>query len=227
MIVNADRVKKKIDKFWSNKNVVDIFYSQPISKYWLIFFKLHKKRGLGKRVLDLGCGGGRNTKMLLDLGYDVFACDLHKEMVEITRDEYAKYAPGKNLKKRVVLCPMIELPYKDNFFDIVLSHGVYHNAVSISEFIKALYESARVLKRGGYLCFNIFSAVFIGGDFKKIKNNLYLTREGLPMILLSSKEFLREAQKKGLILERPIIEYISQVSTGKRSVMRGVLRKNN
>jgi len=225
MKVNADKIKKKTDEFWNDKKVVDIFADQPVSEYWIDFFKLHKETSSDKRVLDLGCGGGRNLKMLLDLGYDVFACDLHKKMVDITREEYAKYVPGKDSKKKVVLCSMIKLPYEDNFFDIILSHGVYHNAVSEGEFIKALRESARVLKKDGYLCFNIFGSASIGKDLREAGSNLYLTKEGLLMVLLSSKNFLKETQKIGLILEKPIIEYVSQVSTGRRAVMRGILRK--
>jgi SAM-dependent methyltransferase len=40
--------------------------------------------GQGARVLDAGCGVGRDTRWLLDQGFDVSAFDISREMVEAT-----------------------------------------------------------------------------------------------------------------------------------------------
>lgn len=42
------------------------------------------------RVLDAGCGTGRTTVRLADLGYDVVGCDVDDAMLAVARDE----APG-------------------------------------------------------------------------------------------------------------------------------------
>jgi adenylate cyclase class IV len=63
------------------------------------------------------------------------------------------------------------------------------------------------------------------GSLIKIKNNVYLTKEGLPMTLLLKQEFLNLCQKFALIIEGKIIEYKRNVTTGTRSVMRGVLKR--
>jgi ubiquinone/menaquinone biosynthesis C-methylase UbiE len=222
--MNKETIVRKTSDFWNNKKVIKTFASQPESKYWLPFFNSQQSRSK-KKVLDLGCGTGRNTKMLLGLNYDVYVCDLYKGMLESAKREYLKYSPLKYSKKKVSLCSMDNLSYKSNFFDAILCHGVYHNATSVSEFKKALKESVRVLKNGGYLCFNVFSSGFIEKGLKKVRDDLYLTKEELLMVLISKKIFLKETQKFGLVIHSPIVEYISNVSTGKRSVMRGILKK--
>lgn len=125
---------------------------------------------------------------------------------------------------------MTRLPYNSDFFDIVLSHGVYHNAQSLKEMNRALKESSRVLKKGGRLYFNMFTSVLIVEDFKNIEGqeSVYATRENLLMVLLSKDEFLKLASDYDLKPDpdTEIIEYQSMVSTGKRSVLRGILIKN-
>ena len=39
--------------------------------------------GAEGRILDLGCGSGRDTKYFVDLGYKVDAIDASKEMVRL------------------------------------------------------------------------------------------------------------------------------------------------
>jgi len=231
--MNNKTIGMKTKSFWNSNASVSLFSKQPISEYWLDFFTSHKRLNYRakEKVLDLGCGAGRNIKMFLDLKYDVYACDLHENMVRAAKKTYLKNIKLNNqdiedkIDELVVNCSMISLPYSDDFFDIILSHGVYHNAVSLAEFKKALRESVRVLKYNGYLCFNIFSSAYIDKGLKLMDKNLYVTKEGLLTVLLSKKIFLNIVHKSGLVSVGPVIEYISQVSTGKRAVMRGVLRK--
>ncbi len=222
--MNKKIIAKKTNNFWNDEKIIKIFANQAESKYWISFFKSQQNR-TKKKVLDLGCGAGRNIKMLLSLDYDVYACDLYEGMLKMAKKEYLKSATLKHIDKKISLCSMTNLPYGNNFFDIVLCHGVYHNAMSTNEFRKAIRESARVLMDGGYLCFNMFSSKFIEDDMKKVGGNLYLTKEGLLMILLSKEMLLREVKKARLVTCGPIVEYVSKVSTGKRSVMRGVFKK--
>lgn len=213
--------------FWNSKNITREFYTQPFSSYWLDFFRSIKNRSK-KKVLDIGCGGGRNTEMLINLGFDVYACDFYEGMIKITKNRLKKNGlKDEFITDRIKKAPMTKLPYHSNYFDIILSHGVYHNAQSLKEINHALEESARVLKEKGHFCFNTFTSVCIAKDFKNIKGqqNVYVTREKLLMVLLSKDEFLKIASNYNLKPDVGIIEYQSVVSTGKRSVLRGILVK--
>ena len=59
----------------------------------------------------------------------------------------------------------------------------------------------------------------------KISNHVFLTEEKLPMVLISKVELVSYFNKCGMITNGDIIEYERVVTTGKRSVMRGVFRK--
>lgn len=216
-------------KFWNSKNTTKEFYAQPFSGYWLDFFGSIKDASK-KKVLDIGCGGGRNTEMLINFGFDVFACDFYQGMVRTTKNRLIKKGfKSKFVEDRIKKAPMTKLPYDSSNFDIVLCHGVYHNAQSLEEFDHALEESARVLKKGGHLYFNMFTSDLIAEDFKNVDGqpNVYITREKLPMVLLSKGEFVKLASRYSLKPDVEFIEYESNVSTGKRSVLRGILIKKS
>lgn len=217
------------NKFWNSKETVKSFINQPISPYWMELFGQIKNRS-EKRVLDLGCGGGRNLEMLAMLGFEVYGCDMYKQMVEASKNRLINIGyEEKLLENHIIQAQMDILPYKSGYFDIVLSHGVYHNAVSFAEFEKAIEETSRVLKKNGRLFFNLFSSNYIAGDYKKVSDNdhLFTTEKKLCMILVSKEEFVEITRKYNLILDGEVIEYESNVSTGKRSVMRGTLIKRS
>lgn len=212
-------------KFWNKKNTIQEFRVQPLSDYWVSFFKVIPSRAK-KKVLDLGCGAGRNTKMLIKLGFDTFSCDKYKKMVEETRKQIKKF--NKANSHKVLICDMSELPYQNSFFDLILCHGVFHNASSIKDFRKAVSECSRVLKPGGRLCFNFFTSKYIAEDFREINRvqKTFSTKEGLIMTLISVENFLSIAAQYDLSPQSKITEYKTKVSTGYRSVARGIFKKD-
>lgn len=211
-------------KFWNDPSNIKWFNEQPPPEYWKEFFQ-DKSRKI-KRVLDLGCGAGRNTQLLIELGCDVYACDLFDGMVIATKNRLQRVGVDKSfIDERIIIASMFNLPYCDSFFDAVLSNGVYHNVSSMEEMDVAFKETGRVLKKGGYLCFNLFSSNYIDPSLLKISNHIYLTKEKLPMVLISKIELIAFFSKHGFVSDGEIVEYKRVVSTGKRSIMRGVFKK--
>lgn len=51
-------------------------------------------------AIDLGCGGGRSTRWLLDRGFSVTAVDASAEAIEMVRDRLSKEAPAKLVHSR-------------------------------------------------------------------------------------------------------------------------------
>ncbi len=104
------------------------------------FLELIDKKGKEK-VLELGCSSGFLTKHL----GEVTAIDTSEGMLKI--------ANSKNPKAKCLHADMFKMPFKDNSFDKVVTMRVW-NHLDREDLIRAINESKRVLKDGGYLIFD-------------------------------------------------------------------------
>ncbi len=95
--------------------------------------------------LEIGCGEG------IDLNYvvknfqinNIFATDIGENIASLSnRDNF------KNVN--FIRCDCLNLPFENDCFDQIYSYGVFHHT---KDFIKALSESKRVLKKQGTLLF--------------------------------------------------------------------------
>ena len=104
----------------------------------------------GFRVLDYGCGAGFDlyiASRMIGRSGQVCGVDLTKEMTEHARENLGK-ADVANYEVRQIETE--EMPYPDNYFDVVISNGV----INLSPFKLACFrEIYRVLKPGGRLQF--------------------------------------------------------------------------
>src|ERR1700733_1962675 len=81
----------------------------------------------GMRILDAGCGGGRNLVYLLREGYEVFAADSDTQAVASVRAIARKLAP--TLPESNFRVEAIEdMSFDDACADVVLSSAVLHFA---------------------------------------------------------------------------------------------------
>src|ERR1700733_4481349 len=71
----------------------------------------------GMRVVDAGCGGGRNIQYLLREGYEVFGVDANAEAVAAVRrmaSELAPKLPADNFQ----VAGVEAMPFADAFADV-------------------------------------------------------------------------------------------------------------
>jgi ubiquinone/menaquinone biosynthesis C-methylase UbiE len=87
----------------------------------------------GISALDVGCGTGRFTRLLLELGATVTAADTSQEMLAEAR--------RRNPSARVVLADARRLPFEGGAFDLGISVWVYNHMASYEE---AIHELCRV-----------------------------------------------------------------------------------
>lgn len=79
--------------------------------------KIFKKHNVEK-ILDLGCGSGRHTVYLAKKGFKVYGFDISTEGIKLTKN----WLKENNLKANLKIGSIYKkLPYKDNFFDAVIS----------------------------------------------------------------------------------------------------------
>src|SRR5262245_6264851 len=99
------------------------------------------------RILDVGCGGGRNLPYFLEHGFDVFAIDSDPAAVSATRSVVARLAPALSVD-RVQLGDIDALPWTDGVMDAVLCSAVLHFARDENHFDRMIAEMWRVLGPG-------------------------------------------------------------------------------
>jgi SAM-dependent methyltransferase len=98
-----------------------------------------------KAVLEIGLGQGADSEQIVKRGGVFSGIDLTEESVKRTRMRFTlKELPFDRIEQASAL----DLPFADNSFDIVFSHGVLHH---IPEIGQAQSEIARVLKPDGRL----------------------------------------------------------------------------
>lgn len=101
--------------------------------------------GPGSRVLEVGCGTGRDTVHLLDRAALVYASDLSREMVDVGRVRLQD-AGADMSRVRLFLSDATALPFPDGFFDAAYHFGGLNLFPDIS---RGLAELARVVRPGG------------------------------------------------------------------------------
>lgn len=90
----------------------------------------------GRRILDVGCGLGTYIKKLRAFSPDVYGVDIDPQKVAQAQQEL----------DNIYLAPAEELPFADDYFDVVLLHEVLEH---VDDDQRAVREAYRVAKVGG------------------------------------------------------------------------------
>ena len=104
----------------------------------------------GSKLLDAGCGEGRNLHWFLKQGYEVWAVDKNPAAIHMLR------FVANSLKKgypqdRFGTAGLEAIPHADAQFDAVVCSAVLHFAENQAHFKQMWQELWRVLKPGGSL----------------------------------------------------------------------------
>jgi len=129
---------------------------KALDKQWDSTMALYIARRLqeiagGQRiaVLDVGCGAGGMLEYLLGYGYDLYGYDLVALKDEWHKTRRKKLAPyfGASYDEHIkVTRSEREIPFEDNFFDVVYANQVFEHVRFLDKMIS---ECARVLRPGG------------------------------------------------------------------------------
>ncbi len=140
----------------------------PVPEYpdeELVAFTDHLWRRLcpGERVLDAGCGRGRNAFYLTQAGFRVHAMDVSSIALSIAAAR-STTPLGSSICFQVA--DLLHLPYSDDSFAAAVCVHVlsYHSFDNLQAGVR---ELRRVLRPGGYLYFDLFStedAAYGGGQ---------------------------------------------------------------
>src|SRR5438876_6570282 len=106
------------------------------------------KEAAANRILDFGCGTGRNTVYLVRVGFEVYGFDWSEAAVAATRQELSREKLDANLQ--VWDMNQTPLPYDRSFFHGILAMRVLHHTY-VDRIKRIASEIERITKTGGLL----------------------------------------------------------------------------
>lgn len=149
-----------------------------------LFDQLLKGRFVpGMRVLDAGCGSGRNLVYFLQSGYEVFGIDQSDEAIAQMRRLVAAlspHLPADNFRVE----PVESMSFADAGFDVVLSSAVLHFARDEAQWQVMVNEMWRVLKPGGIFFVRLASTIGMEDRVKLIAGRRYSLPDGSDRFLV-------------------------------------------
>jgi len=201
--------------FWEQPENVERFASRPPDRRLEVLLNEYSDPA-GTRVVDLGCAGGRNTLLLAERGFDVYAIDASAAMVEHTRQRVAALFGADGAAGRVWQGRMDQLGAFDTaWVDVVVALGILQSAESADEWERTLEQVARILKVGGRLLVANFApgTELMGEPVRPVEGtaHVYEAAGTLRFYLLEPAEIDAEMARHGL---QPIAPTMSVEAAG-------------
>jgi tellurite methyltransferase len=175
----------------------------------------------GMRILETGCGSGRNLVYLLREGYEVYAVDSDAQSVDSVRSLARRLAPSlpeSNFRVEAVE----HMSFADACADVVVSNTVLHFARDDAHFESMLHGSWRVLKPGGLFFCRLGSSIGMESQVKRIQGRRYRSPDGSERYLVDEALLGSMAERLGAELAEPLKTTVVQ---NQRSMTTWVLRK--
>lgn len=175
----------------------------------------------GMRVLDTGCGSGRNLVYLLRAGYEVFGTDTDPKAIDAIRRlavVLAPNLPSDNFRAE----PVQQMSFPDSFADVVLSSAVLHLARDDEQFGAMVRDTWRVLKPGGLLFCRLASSIGMEERVKRIAGRRFTLPDGSDRYLVDEALLSDLTRKLGGQLLDPLKTTIVQ---NQRCMTTWVVRK--
>ncbi len=171
------------------------------------------------KVIDAGCGYGRNLLYLLRMGCEVKALDANAEGVEHVRrlaQELAPALPTENFRVGAIEA----MPFEDGWADVVLCNSVLHFARDEHQFLAMVEEMWRVLRPGGMLFCRLGSR--IGMELPHMRGHIYRIGDGSEWFLVDEEALMTMTAQMDALLVDPLKTTVVQ---DHRCMTTWVLRK--
>ena len=176
----------------------------------------------GMRIVDAGCGSGRNIVYLLREGYDVHGADADAQAVESVRGlarMFAPALPASNFSVEAVE----RMSFPDDYADVVICNAVLHFARDDAHFEAMLRGAWRVLKPGGLFFSRLASSIGMERQIEHVEGRRYRLPDGSERYLVDEALLGSFGERLGAHLADPVKTTVVQ---NQRSMTTWVLRKS-
>lgn len=163
----------------------------------------------GMRILDAGCGRGRNLVYLLREQYEVYGVDADPAAVAAVRALASTLAPGLPSTNFLVE-PVEAMTVPDRSMDVVISSAVLHFATGPEHFDAMVQRMWRALRPGGLLFCRLASSTGIEARVVPVGHGRFRLPDGSERYLVSEPQLVELTARLGGVLADPIKSTIVQ-----------------
>lgn len=148
------------------------------------------------RILDAGCGRGRNLRLFLENGFDCVGIDPNGKAIEQLRQKYPDH------QERFILSSIED--YKDaDGFDFIVCNAVLHFATDHAHFDRQFTSLVGLLRPSGTLFIRMTSTV--GFDVPAVSpTGVYDLPDGTRRYLITREQITDLCNRHGLQLLDPV-----------------------
>jgi SAM-dependent methyltransferase len=139
-------------------NVITETYHCEEKHWWFIglrniflYYIFRISNGKCFKILDAGCGTGKNIETLKSMGHEIYGIDYSPEAIKFCR------LRGIN---NIEIGDVTNIPFKDDYFDILYSFDVLI-CLEPDKLKKAISEFIRVTRKGGFILLNLAAFKFL------------------------------------------------------------------
>lgn len=155
-----------------------------------------------QRVLDAGCGTGRNLTYFFEHGFNVTAVDADAAAVRAVRQLAASLNPALP-PEHIHHGRLDALPWDDGSTDAVICSAVLHFAVDEQEFAAMLEEMWRVLADGGLFFARLATSIGLERHISATSGRVRLP-DGTDRFLVDERTLLTWTSRLGGTLADPL-----------------------
>jgi ubiquinone/menaquinone biosynthesis C-methylase UbiE len=155
------------------------------------------------KILDAGCGGGRNLVYFLRENFQIYAVDQNAEAIEQIR-RFAQTVAPRLPPDNFQVSTIEKMPYQNASFDWVISSAVLHFARDERHFKEMLGEMWRVLKPGGFFFARLASSIGIEKLIEPVGSGRYSLPDGSERFLVDEELLNSMTEQLGGIWLEPL-----------------------
>jgi len=178
------------------------------SEYVIRIFKgnypnlnLNEDSFANKKILDMGCGDGRNIVFLKRCGFKVYGAEISREIVDKMKSNLHKQGIDRI---KITVSTNDDISFSDEYFDYLLSWNACYYMQNRRNFNAYVKEFARILKPDGYLvlsipkktCFIFKDSEKMSPGYRIIKNDYFSARNGEVFRVFNGEQEIKKTFSK-------------------------------